>query len=660
MKLKQRIICLLVLLILSPLPMGAVIANQSIQSYDQINTLNHDTGIDDEIVVIYQNQGSVKDLGLTTNQIEAGEKLSDQVDILKVKDANQADALVSELSDNPNVLVAQKNTYLKLTTLPNDEYLSQAWQFEAIGADQTWDQVNNKETVVVAVIDSGLNINHPDIVGKTTTGYDFVTGQTETVDAIGHGTAMSGYIAAVANNEIGIAGVTGIANIRIAPYRVGGKTEDDYNVDLGYACAALYAAANRPEVRVINMSFAGDEVSPVLEAAVAYAASMGKILVAAAGNDGNDPKTGGDIEIPSAYDNVISVGATDQDNLIADFSQHNERVDFCAPGVDAMTLWGTDDYISGSGTSAASPIVAGACAVLVATDVTITPAEVEAILKDTAIDLGETGRDNYYGDGLIQLDQALAQVTPKERLTVSEFSSDVSTGQPINTPIVFNAVARGGTGNYSYAFSYELNDETTMIQDFSKADAVTFTPTSAGIYSFRVTVKDTDNAVAQADIINYVIEDPIVTTTYRTQVQNKGWLPIVTNGEVSGTEGESLRLEAIELYAYASGYNIGVRYKTQVENKDWQNFVENGALSGTVGESQRLEAIKIELTGADADLFDIYYQVHIQNIGWMDWAKNGEPAGTEGFGYRLEGIRIQAVLKGSKAPGNVAQAFVKK
>ncbi|AFA48590.1 S8 family serine peptidase [Acetobacterium woodii] len=658
MKLKKRIICLIVLLILFGLPIGAVTANQSIQSYGQINTLDHDANIDNEIVVIYQNQGSVKDLGLTTNQIEAGEKLSDQVDILKVKDGDQVDALVSELSDNPNVLAAQKNTYLKLTTLPNDELLSQAWQFEAIGADQTWDQVNNNETVVIAVIDSGLNINHPDIVGKTTTGYDYVEGKTETVDLIGHGTAMSGYIAAVANNEIGIAGVTGTANIKIAPYRVGGKTVDDYNVDLGYACAALYAAANRPEVRVINMSFAGDEVSPVLEAAVAYAANAGKILVAAAGNDGNDPVTGGNTEIPSAYDNVISVGATDQDNVIADFSQHNEKVDFCAPGVDALTLWGEDEYISGSGTSASSPIVAGACAVLVAADVTLKPAEVETILKDTAIDLGETGRDNYYGDGLIQLDQALAQVTPKERLTISEFSSDVATGQPINTPIVLNAVASGGTGDYSYAFSYELNGETTMIQDFSKADAVTFIPTSAGIYSFRVTVKDADDTVAQADIVNYVIENPIVTTTYRTQVQNKGWLPIVTNGEVSGTEGESLRLEAIELHTNVSDYNIGVRYKTQVENQGWQDFVENGALSGTEGESLRLEAIKIELTGADADLFDVYYQVHIQNLGWMDWAKNGNPAGSEGFGCRLEGIRIQVVLKGSKAPGNMAQPFV--
>ena len=568
MQLKKRIIIwLIVVLILSGLPIGAVAANQGIQSYNQVNNLDQNAKIEDEIVVIYQNEGSVKDLGMTTSQIEAGEKLNDQVDIIKVKDSDQIDALVSELLKNPSVLAAEKNSYLKFSALPNDPQLSQAWQFEAIGADKTWDQVKNEDPVVVAVLDTGLNTKHPDIVGNTVAGFDYVKGTTEMTDVVGHGTAVSGCIAAIADNEIGIAGVTGIANIKIAPYRIGGKTVDDYEANLGYACAALYDAANRPEVRVINMSFAGYEDFPALETAVAYAANAGKILVAASGNDGGDPENAGKTAIPSGYDNVISVGATDRDNLIADFSQYNEKVDFCAPGVEILTLWDEEDYISASGTSVSSPIVAGACAVLVAADVTISAAEVETILKETAIDLGGKGRDDYYGDGLIQLDKALAQVIPK---------------------------------------------------------------------------------------------DPIATTAYRTHVQNKGWQGIVKNGEVSGTEGESLRLEAIELNANAIDYDIGVRYKTHVQNKGWQDFAENGALSGTEGESLRLEAIKIELTGEDADLFDVYYQVHIQNMGWMDWAKNGDPAGTEGFGCRMEGIKVQVVLKGSEAPGKVERPYVKK
>ncbi|WP_296557875.1 S8 family serine peptidase [uncultured Acetobacterium sp.] len=566
MKFKKSIILLIVLLIFSGLPIGAVAANQDILSYHQVKDLDHDAKIDDQIVIIYQNQGGIKDLGLTTNQIEAGEKLSDQVDIIKVKDGSQVDGLVVELLKNPHVLAAQKNTYLKFASLPNDPMLAQAWQFEAIGADKTWDQVNNQESVVVAVLDTGLNSKHPDIMGKSVDGYDYVTGQTETIDVVGHGTAISGCIAAIANNEIGIAGVAGNADIKIAPYRVGGETVEDNEANLGYACAALYHAANRPEVRVINMSFAGYEVSTVLETAIAYAASMGKILVAASGNDGADPENAGKITIPSAYDNVISVGATDRDNVIGDFSQYNEMVDLCAPGVETTTLWAQDDYITESGTSLSCPVVAGAGAVLVAADATLSAAEVETILKETAIDLGEPGRDDHYGYGLIQLDQALAQVRQKEPLTLS----------------------------------------------------------------------------------------------YRTHVQNNGWQAIVNNGEVSGTVGESLRLEAIELNANGSDYDIGVRYQTHVENQGWQDFVENGGLSGTTGESLRLEAIKIELTGTEAEIFDVYYQVHVENIGWLDWAKNGEAAGTEGLGYRMEGITIELVSKGSQAPGKVERPYVKR
>jgi Bacterial surface proteins containing Ig-like domains len=133
----------------------------------------------------------------------------------------------------------------------------------------------------------------------------------------------------------------------------------------------------------------------------------------------------------------------------------------------------------------------------------------------------------------------------------------------------------------------------------------------------------------------------------------------VNNGQISGTAGEALRLEAIELNASASNYDIGVRYQTHVENQGWHDFVENGEVSGTEGESLRLEAIKIVLIGADADLFDVYYQVHVQDVGWMDWAKNGEPAGTEGFGYRLEGIKVQVGVKGSEVPGKVERPYLK-
>ena len=616
---KQIVFLLVMVLIFSGFPFGVMAANQSlvIQSFDVLDSLDDNSKITDEIIVIYQNEGSLKDLALTTSQIEAGERLEDQVDLIKVSDPSQIDALLLDLLKNPQVLAAGKNSKLKLSVLPNDPLLDQAWQFEAIGADQTWDQVTNEEAVVVAVLDSGLNIYHPDIDDNVTVGYDYVDDQDEVSDELGHGTAVSGCIAAITNNELGMAGVAGTANIKIAPYRVGGESEDDSEANLAYVCAALYHAANRPEVRVINMSFCDYEESSILETAVSYAADAGKILVAASGNEGDEAEAG-QTSIPSAYENVISVGATDQENVIAYFSQYNDKVDLCAPGVETLTLGQEDTYVAPSGTSFSSPIVAGAAAVLVAADPSLTPLQVETLLKETALDLSGQGRDDYYGYGLIQLDKALAQVTPKDQLRISSFETDKKTGQKIGSKIGLDAHALGGSGSYTYAFYYELKGKSQMIQDFSKKDKASFTPERPGIYKFRVEVKDENNDLAQAELINYVIKDPQAVISYRTHVENAGWQKPVENGAFSGTESQSLRLEAIEIKANSIDYDIGIKYKTHVQNVGWQDFVENGALSGTAGEALRLEAIKMELTGKDADLFELSYQVHVQNRGWIE------------------------------------------
>ena len=145
---------------------------------------------------------------------------------------------------------------------------------------------------------------------------------------------------------------------------------------------------------------------------------------------------------------------------------------------------------------------------------------------------------------------------------------------------------------------------------------------------------------------------------YQTQIQDIGWQDTKVNGDLSGTTGQSLRLEGIKINIENAGYQVGVSYQTHVQDIGWQDSQTDGAMSGTEGQSKRLEGIRISLTGADAELCDIYYQVHAENIGWIGWAKNGESAGTEGFAYRLEGIRIMVVPKGTDAPGSTDQAFI--
>lgn len=140
---------------------------------------------------------------------------------------------------------------------------------------------------------------------------------------------------------------------------------------------------------------------------------------------------------------------------------------------------------------------------------------------------------------------------------------------------------------------------------------------------------------------------------YQTHVQNVGWQDYVAEGEMSGTEGRSFRLEGIRIDLDPAGYDLGIQYQTHIQNIGWEVDVDGNGwktanqFSGTEGRGYRLEAIQMKLTGADADRFDIYYQVHAQNIGWMNWAKDGELAGSAGLSYRLEGIRIKIVKKGT-------------
>ena len=199
MKFKTAIVFLLAMVLIgSSCPLGVMAEGPAmvIQSLDEIASLDDNSNINDQIIVIYKDQARIGSLALTSQDIKGGETLSDQVDIIEVADSVNPDVLVAQLSENPNVLVAERNAYIQTSALPNDPDLSKAWQFERIGADETWNKVNNSESVVVAVIDTGLNTQHPDIADNVVAGYDYVDGTTDVVDLSGHGTLVAGCVAA--------------------------------------------------------------------------------------------------------------------------------------------------------------------------------------------------------------------------------------------------------------------------------------------------------------------------------------------------------------------------------------------------------------------------------------------------------------------------------
>ncbi len=149
------------------------------------------------------------------------------------------------------------------------------------------------------------------------------------------------------------------------------------------------------------------------------------------------------------------------------------------------------------------------------------------------------------------------------------------------------------------------------------------------------------------------------TVSYRAHVQTYGWQDYVSDGAISGTQGQAKRLEGVNIKLENQDYEGGIKYRTHVQTYGWQDYVSDDAMSGTEGEAKRLEAIQIELTGEMAEHYDVYYRVQCQSYGWMGWAKNGEKAGTSNYAKRLEAIEVVLVEKGGEAPEESAEGLRK-
>jgi N-acetylmuramoyl-L-alanine amidase len=179
----------------------------------------------------------------------------------------------------------------------------------------------------------------------------------------------------------------------------------------------------------------------------------------------------------------------------------------------------------------------------------------------------------------------------------------------------------------------------------------------------QVTVDSTDTSDIELNQDEPINEEVLFSTssansvTYSTHIQDIGWQSAVANGGLSGTMGQSKRLEAIKISLQNPSYSGGITYKTHVESYGWLGSVSNGSVSGTTGQGKRIEAVQINLTGDMEKYYDIYYRVHSQDYGWLGWAKNGAFAGTEGLSKRLEAIQIVLVGKGGPAPGSTENTF---
>ncbi len=436
------------------------------------------------------------------------------------------------LNQSPEIQDVQPNRVFHLDFVPNDQYIREQWALSKIAAFAAWDIERGAPQIPVAIIDTGIDYQHTDLaqniwinsgedingnkivdagdsngIDDDANGFiddirgwdftdapnypdggDFLDPDNDPLDESGHGTGVAGIIAAAANNGTGIAGLA--HQCRLMPLRAftsGGNGEED-----DVASAILYAIHNG--AKVINMSWGDVFVSRIIDDVIRYAAAKGVVMVASAGNSSTDQ-----IHYPSGFAGTISVGATDEKDNLAGFSNYGPTIDLVAPGVNIFTTAIDNRYTTVNGTSFSAPYVSAAAALLLSKDSSLSAEVVRGILTRSTDDLGNHGWDSFFGAGRLNVATALSQPL----YAVAKITSPKLDAGFNNGPIEIYGSAWSPMLDY-YALSYGEGDnpdkwieiapqrEARVLDDLLAVwDSI---PSIEGAYAIRLRVQNRDGS----------------------------------------------------------------------------------------------------------------------------------------------------------------------
>ncbi len=356
--------------------------------------------VEDQVIIKFKKGVTDKQINEKLKQYNATiiNKI-DRFNLIVVKvPKGQGDAVLDAFKKDNLIEEAEPNYIYKATWAPNDTYYAgiyfdsyQKPYLSKINIEPAWD-VTKGDGVKIAILDSGIDLNHPDLASKIVAQQDF-TG--EGIDhSNGHGTYVAGIAAAVTDNATGIAGTCPQCQLII------GKVINNNGRAAFSSIASGIDWALSEGAKVINMSFSGPDSSSLMQEAVNYAWANGAVLVVAAGNDGNEA-----LMYPAAYPNVVSVAATDKNDNKADFSSYGTWVSVAAPGVNIYSTLPGGAYDYASGTSASVPIVSGVVGLIWASSFGTSNAAVVQRLCDTADKI--TGTGTYWECGRINAGSAV-------------------------------------------------------------------------------------------------------------------------------------------------------------------------------------------------------------------------------------------------------------
>lgn len=286
----------------------------------------------------------------------------------------------------------------------NDRYYDNQQHLTQIRADKAWQTVNSNTAITIAVLDTGADYNHPDLKGNLLPGINLVNAGRSAQDDNGHGTEVTGVLAAKGNNSIGVSGV--LWNAKVLPIKV---LDSRAVADLDVVARGINTALDRG-AKVILMSVSSMSYSKALTNAVNRAEASGAVLIAASGNEGNR------VAYPAAYPTVIAVGGVKSNNEPIYESNSGPELNLMAPGLNVYTTKLGSTYGSFSGTSAAAPQVAGAAALIMARYPKLRPIDVRQLLYQTATNLGESGWDKRTGYGLLNVEKAVTSAMSQDFL----------------------------------------------------------------------------------------------------------------------------------------------------------------------------------------------------------------------------------------------------
>lgn len=343
---------------------------------------------------------------------------------------------ISALRSHRHFKFAEDDAVVTANLIPDDPYYTtyQA-NMPQINAPAAWD-LSTGAGVTIAILDSGVDGTHPDLVDNMVAGYNFYNNNTDTADVLGHGTCVAGVAAAALNNTVGMAGVAGDA--QIMPIRI--VDPNGYATTSTIAKAITYAADQG--CRSVNISYAPVYDNATIQTAAAYLQQLGGLLCCAAGNSGAETTT-------PPTTTMVCVSSINADNSFSSFSTYGNAVQICAPGKDIFCTSKNNTYSLVGGTSFSSPTVAGVVALMFAANPDLTPAQVMSILNSTATDMGSSGRDKYFGYGKVNAGAAVAAAIALEAPT------DVADTTPptvsISSPVAGSAVSGAVTVNVNAA-----------------------------------------------------------------------------------------------------------------------------------------------------------------------------------------------------------------